>query len=370
MGSAYASGVRSAWRVEGKTTGKSSHTSIRGQRYNYMKIADFDYLLPEELIAKRPLEDRSSSRLLVLHRNGTIEHRTFSDIVSYIDKGDMLIVNNTKVFPARLSGLKENGGSLEILLVKEQAPGVWEVLSRGRYTGILKFSDDFSAELLNGDTARFQDPGSLPAKVWKYGRMPLPPYIKRSPDALDRETYQTSYAKKEGSIAAPTAGLHFTGELLRKIASIGSEIRELTLHVGIGTFKPIRSENIEEHIMDAEYFEIDPKLLMEIKGAKASGNRIITVGTTTRRALEGSMSGHCTVFSQNGRIKGSTDIFIHPGYSFKAGDSLLTNFHLPRSTPLMLVSALCGREKMLKAYREAVAMRYRFLSYGDAMLIL
>jgi S-adenosylmethionine:tRNA ribosyltransferase-isomerase len=335
-----------------------------------MKIADFDYLLSEDLIAKRPLEDRSSSRLLVLHRNGTVVHRTFSDIVSYIDKGDMLIVNNTKVFPARLTGLKENGGSLEILLVKEQSPGVWEVLSRGRYTGTLKFSEDFSAEILNGDTARFHDPGNLFGKIWKYGNMPLPPYIKRSPDARDKETYQTTYAKKEGSIAAPTAGLHFTGELLGRIASQGSKIRELTLHVGIGTFTPIRTEDVKDHVMDTESFEIDQKLLSEIRSTKSSGHRVITVGTTTTRALEGFMSGHCEVFSQNGRIKGSTDIFIHPGYSFKACDSLITNFHLPRSTPLMLVSALCGRGKMLKAYHEAVAMRYRFLSYGDAMLIL
>jgi len=335
-----------------------------------MKIADFDYLLSEDLIAKRPLEDRSSSRLLVLHRNGAVEHRTFSDIVSYIDKGDMLIVNNTKVFPAKLIGLKKNGGSLEVLLVKEQSPGVWEVLSRGRYTGTLKFSDDFSAELLNGDTARFQDPGNLFGRIWKYGNMPLPPYIKRSPDAKDKETYQTTYAKKEGSIAAPTAGLHFTGQLLRKIASQGLKIRELTLHVGIGTFTPIRTENVEEHVMDTEYFEIAPELLSEIRDTKSSGHRVITVGTTTTRALEGFMSGHCTFFPQNGSIRGATNIFIHPGYSFKACDSLITNFHLPRSTPLMLVSALCGRGKILKAYQEAVAMRYRFLSYGDAMLIL
>jgi S-adenosylmethionine:tRNA ribosyltransferase-isomerase len=335
-----------------------------------MKTADFDYLLPEDLIAKRPLEDRSSSRLLVLHRNGRVEHRTFTDIISYIDKGDMLIVNNTKVFPARLTGIKENGARLEILLVKEQSTGVWNVLSRGRYSGTLKFSDIFSAELQNGNTARFHDPGSLQNNLWKYGCMPLPPYIKRPPDAQDKETYQTTYAKREGSIAAPTAGLHFTGELLGRIASQGTKIRELTLHVGIGTFTPIRTENIKDHVMDTEYFEIGPELLSEIKHTKSSGHRVITVGTTTTRALEGFMSGQCKVFSQNGRIKGSTDIFIHPGYSFKAGDSLLTNFHLPRSTPLMLVSALCGREKMLKAYQEAVAMRYRFLSYGDAMLIL
>jgi S-adenosylmethionine:tRNA ribosyltransferase-isomerase len=335
-----------------------------------MKIADFDYQLPEDLIAKRPLEDRSSSRLLVLHRNGTVAHRTFSDIVSYINEGDMLIVNNTKVFPARLTGLKENGRRLEILLVREQSRGIWEVLSRGRYTGTLKFSDDFSAELHDGDTARFQSPENLPARIWEYGNMPLPPYIKRSPDARDKITYQTTYAKNEGSIAAPTAGLHFTGQLLGKIASKGIKIRELTLHVGIGTFMPIRSENVEEHVMDTEYFEIGPELLSEIRDTKSSGHRVITVGTTTTRALEGLMSGHCTVFSQNGRIQGSTDIFIHPGYSFKACDSLVTNFHLPRSTPLMLVSAKCGRGKILEAYKEAVAIRYRFLSYGDAMLIL
>ena len=335
-----------------------------------MKIADFDYLLPEDLIAKRPLDDRSSSRLLILHKDGAVEHRTFSDIVSYIDQGDMLIVNNTRVFPARLTGLKENGDRLEILLVKEKSPGIWEVLSRGRHTGTLRFSGDFSAELRHGDTASFQDPGNLTGNIWKYGNMPLPPYIKRSPDARDMETYQTTYAKNEGSIAAPTAGLHFTVQLLEEIASKGIKIRELTLHVGIGTFKPVRSENVEEHAMETEYFQIDQELLSEIRTTKSAGHRVFTVGTTTTRALEGFMSGHCTVNSQNGKIKGSTDIFIHPGYSFKICDSLITNFHLPRSTPLMLVSAICGREKMLKAYKEAVAARYRFLSYGDAMLIL
>ena len=335
-----------------------------------MKIADFDYLLPEDLIAKRPLEDRSSSRLLVLHRNGAVEHRTFTDIVSYMDAGDMLIVNNSRVFPARLTGFRENGARLDILLVKEKSAGVWEVLSRGRYTGSLKFAPDFSAELLHGDTAVFQDSGNLAANIWKYGNMPLPPYIKRSPDAQDKETYQTTYAKKEGSIAAPTAGLHFTGKLLGEIASKGVKVRELTLHVGIGTFKPVRSENIEEHAMETEYFQIGQELLSDIRSTKAAGRRVITVGTTTTRALEGFASGLCTVISENGKIKGATDIFIHPGYSFQVCDTLITNFHLPRSTPLMLVSALCGREKMQKAYREAVTARYRFLSYGDAMLIL
>lgn len=335
-----------------------------------MKIADFDYLLPEDLIAKRPLEDRSSSKLLILHKDGLIEHRIFSDIVSYIGEGDMLIINNTKVFPARLTGTKENGRRLAILLVKEKAPGIWEVLSRGRYTGTLRFSDDFSGKVENGDTVCFQDTRNLFDSIWKHGSMPLPPYIKRSPDARDKDTYQTTYAKKEGSIAAPTAGLHFTGRLLDRIASKGVRIRELTLHVGIGTFRPIRTENIEEHSMDMEYFEIDPPLLSEIRETKSSGRRVITVGTTTTRALEGFLSGRSVVFSENGSIKGATDIFIHPGYSFRASDSLVTNFHLPRSTPLMLVSAICGREKMLNAYQEAITMRYRFLSYGDAMLIL
>ena len=335
-----------------------------------MKTADFDYLLPEDLIAKRPLRDRSSSKLLVVHRDGTLEHRMFSDVVSYLSAGDMLIVNNTKVFPARLTGWRENGKSLEVLLVKELEKDTWEVLSKGRYTGALVFSDDFSAELHSGKVARFSYPGAFMEKVWKYGSMPLPPYIKRLPDEFDKDTYQTAYAKQEGSIAAPTAGLHFSQSVFESIMSKGIMVRELTLHVGIGTFKPIRTDHVEEHSMDNEYFEISKGLLAEIDVTRASGRKVVAVGTTTTRSLEGFMSGNCVTVSRNGTIQGSTDIFIYPGYSFRVVDSLITNFHLPRSTPLMLASAFCSRENLLNAYREAVDSRYRFLSYGDAMLIL
>jgi S-adenosylmethionine:tRNA ribosyltransferase-isomerase len=206
--------------------------------------------------------------------------------------------------------------------------------------------------------------------IWKYGNMPLPPYIRRLPDESDKERYQTIFAKKEGSIAAPTAGLHFTDRLLKEITSKGIILRELTLHVGTGTFRPIRTENVEEHSMGTEYLEIDKELISEIKKIKDSGKRVISVGTTTTRAIEGYMSGKCNVFSRNGKIKGTTDTFIYPGYMFTVVDSLITNFHLPGSTPLMLTSAICGWEKLMNAYKEATARRYRFLSYGDAMLIL
>jgi S-adenosylmethionine:tRNA ribosyltransferase-isomerase len=335
-----------------------------------MKITDFDYLLPENLIAKRPLKERGSSRLLVVHRDGIIEHRMFSDIIAYLNAGDMLIVNNTKVFPARLTGMRENGKPLEILLVKSLAKDTWEVLSKGRYTGGLIFSDDFSAELKNGEVARFCYSGSFMENIWKYGSMPLPPYIKRLPDTSDKKTYQTAYAKQEGSIAAPTAGLHFNNSLLEKIKLKGIILRELTLHVGVGTFKMIRTEYVEEHSMDSEYFEIPGSLFTEIDIVRASGRKVFAVGTTTTRALEGYTSGNCSITSQNGRLRGVTGMFIYPGYAFKAIDSLITNFHLPRSTPLMLASALCGRKTLLKSYKEAAAIGYRFLSYGDAMLIL
>jgi S-adenosylmethionine:tRNA ribosyltransferase-isomerase len=282
----------------------------------------------------------------------------------------MLIINNTKVFPARLAGFKKNGGRIEFLLVKKLEDTVWEVLSKGKYTGFLKISDNLQAELYEGKTAQFRCSGDIMDIIWRYGNMPLPPYIKRLPDESDKKTYQTVFAKKEGSIAAPTAGLHFTDILLHKISSKGVKIRELTLHVGIGTFRPVRTERVEEHSMDTEYFEIDKRLISEIQETKASGKRIVSVGTTTTRALEGYKSGKCYVISQNGKLKGKTSIFIHPGYTFKLIDSLITNFHLPRSTPLLLTSAFSGRENLLNAYKEAIARGYRFLSYGDAMLIV
>ena len=347
-----------------------------------MKITDFDFVLPDNFIAARPLKNREGSRLLVIRRDGKLEHNFFSDLPSYLVKGDMLIINNTKVFPARLTGYKKNGGKLELILVRRKKNDEWEVLSRGKFTGPLKVSDDLQADIFKGSSAIFRYSGDFMDIIWRCGSMPIPPYIKRPPDYSDKESYQTVFAKKEGSIAAPTAGLHFTDAILKDIASRGVKIREITLHVGIGTFKPIRTENVDEHSMDAEYFEIGKDLFSEIEEVKAEGRRLITVGTTTTRALEGYVSGKFSDapnpaspedaqgMQNSGSTQGTTDIFIYPGYTFKIVDSLVTNFHLPRSTPLMLVSALAGREKLLTAYREAIARRYRFLSYGDAMLIL
>jgi len=335
-----------------------------------MKISDFDFLLPEELIAKRPLEERTESRLLILHRDSTMEHRRFSDIPSYLNKGDMLILNNTKVFPARLTGFKKNGGRVEILLIRHKGDDTWDVLSRGKFTGTLKISDEMEAEVRNGQTAHFQYTGDFGTIIWKYGKMPLPHYIRRLPDESDKLTYQTVFAKEEGSIAAPTAGLHFDEGLLGEISARGVSVRELTLHVGIGTFRPIRTEYVEEHSMDTEYFEMDRELVSAIKETRASGRKVICVGTTTSRALEGYASGHSAAVSENGKLRGKTDIFIYPGYSFQVIDSLVTNFHLPKSTPLMLASALAGWKNLANAYQDAIARKYRFLSYGDAMLIL
>lgn len=335
-----------------------------------MNIADFDYNLPEKLIADRPLKKRSNSRLLVVHKDGMIEHKTFTDISNYLSAGDLLILNNSKVFPAKLIGKRNNGKFIEVLLVKEIKNSLWEVLTKGRYTGKVYFSDELQAEISDGCIAQFEFKGNFNDLIWKHGYMPLPPYIKRKPDKYDIETYQTIYAKCEGSIAAPTAGLHFTEELLSLLKSKGVKIRELTLHVGIGTFKPIRTANIKDHIMEKEYFEIDSHLIDEINHAKISGNKIFAVGTTTTRVLEGFKSNRSNTFCMNGKIKGETDIFIYPGYEFKIIDSLITNFHLPKSTPLMLASAKCGTELLFKAYSAAIDYGYRFLSYGDAMLIL
>lgn len=335
-----------------------------------MKVIDFDFSLPRHLIAKRPVQERSRSRLFVLHRDGTYEHKHFSDFPAYLNKGDLVLINNTKVFPARLTGFKKTGGRINILLVKVKKNNVWEILSKGGYTGTLTIAEDVYVDLIDGKTAHFHYNGDFNEIIWKYGYMPLPPYIKRLPVESDKEHYQTIFAKKTGSIAAPTAGLHFTEDVIQEIIKKGVLFREITLHIGIGTFKPIRTTYLKDHYMETEYFEFDKELTHEIKLVKASGKKIISIGTTTTRAIEGYMSGKCLVSSYNGKLRGSTDIFIYPGYTFKAVDSLLTNFHLPRSTPLMLASAMCNRELLLSAYKQAIAKRYRFLSYGDAMLIL
>ncbi len=344
-----------------------------------MRLAEFDFSLPKELIAKRPLKERDTSRLLVLHKDGIVEHRSFYDLPAYLDSGDILLINKTKVFPARLTGYKKTGGCLPFVLVREKEGNLWEVLSKGRYTGTLDISEELQAVVHKGKTARFKYSGDFMDIIWRCGSMPLPPYIRRLPDESDKERYQTIYAREEGSIAAPTAGLHFTERLLKEIVSKGIIVKELTLHVGIGTFRPVRSKNVEEHSMEPEYFEIENGLIPQIENAKALGNRIISVGTTTARAIEGFLSGMYKSIkretwrdgeAKNGSIRGYTDIFIYPGYEFKAVTSLITNFHLPRSTPIMLTSALCGWEKLKSSYEEAIRAKYRFFSYGDAMLIL
>ncbi len=348
-----------------------------------MKAADFNFYLPEELIAYRPSKKRDGSRLLVLHKDGSFEHRMFPDIADYLKEGDLLILNNTKVFPARIFGTKESGGKIDILLVREAGDNrTWEIMCRGKYNGLVNIHSGIKAEIWTdnehrtGSFLRFLNIEAADVKdfLWQHGHMPLPPYIKRMPDDKDKQRYQTVYAENEGSIAAPTAGLHFTEELLDKLGEKGVLIRKLTLHVGPGTFKSIKSEFLKDHRMDSEFFEINPELLDEIDRVKKSGNKIVGVGTTVTRALEGFMSGsyrNCSPQnSKNGRICGLTDIFIYPGYRFKAISSLITNFHLPNSTPLMLVSALAGFENISKSYSSAIADGYRFFSYGDAMLIL
>lgn len=358
-----------------------------------MKTSDFDFYLPKNLIASRPVNRRDSSRLLVLHRDGMIEHRNFSDIIEYMNKGDILILNNTKVFPARVFAQKNSGGKINILFIgQKNGNGIWDVMYRGSYTGVVTIGGCINAEVWTEEvmgqesevkrTRKFLrflniEPSNSEEVLWRFGYMPLPPYINRMPDEDDKIRYQTVYAKKQGSIAAPTAGLHFTEDLIERIKDKGVYVEELTLHVGPGTFRLIHSESITGHRMDAEYFEMSYQLLNRIEDVKKSGNRIFTVGTTTTRAIEGYFSNNWLKsksqnekITDNGSVKGYTDIFIYPGYKFKVVDSLITNFHLPRSTPLMLISAFCGFDIVINAYNEAISMGYRFFSYGDAMLAL
>ncbi len=335
-----------------------------------MKTAEYDFLLPRELIAYRPSEKRDNSRLLVLHRDGGVEHKRFRDLPCFLRAGDMLLLNKTKVFPARLSGIKRGGGRLEILLVKETSPGMWDIIAKGKYTGPMLISEGLTAYISGGKIALFKDPKRLRELIWQEGEMPLPPYIRRQPDDCDKERYQTVYAEIEGSIAAPTAGLHFTPELLDAIAAASVLIRHVVLHVGTGTFRLVKTDDIEDHIMEKELFEINPSLLSEIAEVKSRGGRIIAVGTTTTRAVEGYLSGKSEIVSSHGAIRGLTDIFIHGGYQPMAVDSVITNFHLPRSTPLMLTAVFTGRARLLQTYETAISMGYRFFSYGDAMLVL
>jgi S-adenosylmethionine:tRNA ribosyltransferase-isomerase len=340
-----------------------------------LKKKDFYFDLPQELIAQDPLEDRSSSRLLMLDKdNGRVEHHVFKEIVDYLREGDCLVLNNTKVIPARLFGVREDtGASVEILLLKRRENDIWETLvkpGKKAKPGVkLTFGDgSLKAEVLEvveegNRLIRFSYEGIFEEVLDRLGEMPLPPYIKHR--LQDKNRYQTVYAKYDGSAAAPTAGLHFTPELLQKIADKGVEIAYVTLHVGLGTFRPVKVENIEEHHMHSEYYQIPEAAAEQINHAKAEGNRVICVGTTSCRTIE-------SAADENGIVRpgcGNTDIFIYPGYQFKVLDCLLTNFHLPESTLVMLVSALAGRENVLGAYEEAVKEKYRFFSFGDAMFI-
>lgn len=340
-----------------------------------MELKDFDYYLPKELIAQDPLENRSSSRLLVLHKNtGEIEHKIFSDIVDYLNPGDCLVINDTKVIPARLMGVKsETGAAIEVLLLKRKSNDEWECLvkpgKKARPGAIIDFGDG----LLKGEIIdvvdegnriiRFEYDGIFEEILDKLGQMPLPPYITHV--LQDKNRYQTVYAKNEGSAAAPTAGLHFTPELLDTLRAKGVEIASVTLHVGLGTFRPVKVENVEEHHMHSEYFCIEQSEADKINKARANGHRIISVGTTSCRTLESAALDDGMIPASSG----DTEIFIYPGYSFKAIDCLITNFHLPESTLLMLVSALAGKDNIMKAYETAVDLKYRFFSFGDAMFI-
>jgi S-adenosylmethionine:tRNA ribosyltransferase-isomerase len=337
-----------------------------------MKTSDFDYNLPEELIAQTPLKDRSSSKLLVMDRfTGELEHKEFRDIKDYLHKGDVLVINDTKVIPARLMGVKEDTGAvIELLLLKDLGEDKWECLSRPQkrlHLGtIVKFSDELSAEvveLLDEGVTRVKllYKGILLEILDRLGEMPLPPYIHEKLQEKDR--YNTVYAKNIGSAAAPTAGLHFTKELLEELKNEGVTIANVTLHVGLGTFRPVEVDDIKDHHMHTEYYEMTQETADILNQAKKEGRRIIAVGTTSTRTLE-------TIMNKYGEFKacsGNTDIFIFPGYEFKAIDCLITNFHLPKSTLVMLVSAFSKKEFVLNAYNEAIKNKYRFFSFGDAM---
>lgn len=340
-----------------------------------MNVADFDYELPEELIAQDPIEDRSASRLLVLDKEtGAIRHRVFHEITEELRPGDCLVINNTKVIPARLYGVKEEtGASVEVLLLKRREGDVWETLvkpgKKCKEGTRISFGDGALHGMVTGIVdegnrlIRFEYEGIFEEVLDRLGEMPLPPYITHK--LQDKNRYQTVYAKYDGSAAAPTAGLHFTRELLEEIRRMGVEIAEVTLHVGLGTFRPVKAETVEEHHMHSEFYIVDEKAAEIINRTKRTGGRVISVGTTSCRTIESAALPDGTVPAKSGW----TDIFIYPGYRFKVLDALITNFHLPKSTLIMLVSALAGREHVLHAYEEAVKERYRFFSFGDAMFI-
>ncbi len=339
-----------------------------------MKRSDFYYDLPEELIAQTPLLQRDASRLMVLDRtDGHISHQHFYDLPEYLHPGDCLVINESRVIPARLIGVSEKTGSPVEVLLLTQRGDEWECITRpGRRTregARLSFGDELTAQVLRvtetgNRIIRFDYEGIFLEVLERLGRMPLPPYITQELD--DPSRYQTVYSKNPGSAAAPTAGFHFTPELLAKLEGMGVRIARITLHVGLGTFRPVKAEEITEHVMHSEYYEVPREAASTINDARASGGRIISVGTTSTRTLE-------SVADENGVIPataGWTDIFIYPGYKFRAIDGLITNFHLPESTLIMLVSAFAGYEHTMHAYQEAVRERYRFFSFGDAMLII
>ena len=341
-----------------------------------MKTSDFYYDLPKELIAQDPLEDRSSSRLLILNRKtGAMEHRVFRDIIEYLNPGDCLVVNNTKVIPARLMGVKEDtGAGIEVLLLTRKSDNVWETLvkpgKKARPGARIVFGDGLlKAEVLDvveegNRLIRFEYEGIFEEILDQLGQMPLPPYITHQ--LKDKNRYQTVYAEHDGSAAAPTAGLHFTPELLKEIEAKGVKLAHVTLHVGLGTFRPVKVEDVTQHHMHSEFYIVEEEQARLINETRAAGGRVICVGTTSCRTLE-SAAGEDGVLQAK---SGWTDIFIYPGYRFKMMDALITNFHLPESTLLMLVSAFADKETIMKAYEEAVRERYRFFSFGDAMLIV
>ena len=340
-----------------------------------MKTSDFDYNLPQELIAQTPVEPRDSSRLLVYHRDtGAVEHKIFRDVIDYLNPGDVLVINQTRVIPARLYGVKEGtGGAIEFLLLRRLNLTDWEVIlkpgKKAKPGARFVFGNgELVAEILTisedgGRTVRFFYVGVFEDVLDRLGQMPLPPYIHEKLE--DKTRYQTVYAKVDGSAAAPTAGLHFTPALLEKIRQKGIDVVPVLLHVGLGTFRPVKEDDVADHHMHSEYYEVTPEQAEAINAARARGGRIVCVGTTSVRTLE-------TVATEDGVVhpgSGFTQIFITPGVKIKAVDALITNFHLPQSTLLMLISALMGRENALDVYRQAVEERYRFFSFGDAMMI-
>lgn len=340
-----------------------------------MKTADFDYELPQELIAQDPQEQRDSSRLLILDKKtGERTHRIFHDIIDYLHEGDCLVINNTKVIPARLIGEREGtGGKVEVLLLKRKTDNVWETLVKPGKKARPGMRLSFGGGLLHAEVQevvdegnrliRFEYEGIFEEILDQLGQMPLPPYITHQ--LKDKNRYQTVYAKYEGSAAAPTAGLHFTEELLQQIQEKGVKIARVTLHVGLGTFRPVKVDDVTQHHMHTEFYHVSQEAADIINETKKQGGRVICVGTTSCRTIESAADGQGVVQA----TEGDTDIFIYPGYQFKVLDCLITNFHLPESTLLMLVSALAGKENIMAAYKEAVEMKYRFFSFGDAMFI-